>query len=169
MWDSHDKLQYGNKYNHWKILELALDLNYFSFSKPNLNQTHLTRHQTLSPNHQFSQRIWYVEHHSVHAHMAWSQKFRLTPAPRPLFLPFCSCVPLQHEFHLTMQIHHHIVIWNYGPVKQRAEQLWHSIQKCWTPFLKRYLFLNNWNVTDYQWFTLIHVSTTSWVFQTFRH
>jgi len=29
----------------------------------------------LSPNHQFSQRIWYVEYYSVHAHMAWSQKF----------------------------------------------------------------------------------------------
>jgi len=76
MSDTHNKLQYGNKYNHWKISELDLDFNYFSFSNRNLNQTHLTKHQTLSPNHQFSQRIWYVEHHSVHAHMAWSQKFR---------------------------------------------------------------------------------------------
>jgi len=34
------------------------------------NQTHLAKHQILSPNHQFSQRIWYVECCSVHAHMA---------------------------------------------------------------------------------------------------
>jgi len=43
-------------------LDLALDLNYSSFShpNPNLNPTHLPKHETLSPNHQFSQRIWYV-------------------------------------------------------------------------------------------------------------
>ena len=39
----------------------------------------------LSTNHQVSQRVWYVQYHYVHAHMAWSQKFhksefRLTPA-----------------------------------------------------------------------------------------
>ena len=38
----------------------------------------LPEHETVSPNHQFSQRIWYVEYHSRHSHMAWSQKFRLT-------------------------------------------------------------------------------------------
>jgi len=57
-----------------------LDLNYFSFSNsnPNPNQTHLkTKLQALS--HQFSQRIWYAEYYSVHAHMAWSQKLSLTP------------------------------------------------------------------------------------------
>jgi len=46
------------------MLDLVLDLNYFFFSNhnPNLSRyTHLT-HQTLSPNHPFSQRIWYVEH-----------------------------------------------------------------------------------------------------------
>jgi len=37
-----------------------------------------------STNHQFSQRISYAEHYSVHVHMTRSQKFRLTPAP-PLF------------------------------------------------------------------------------------
>ena len=60
-------------------MDLILDLNYFSFFHP--NPTHLPKHQTiaLSPNHQFSQRIWYVEYYSVHVHMAWSQKFRLTP------------------------------------------------------------------------------------------
>ena len=42
MSDTHNKLQYGNTYNHWKILDLALDLNYFSFS--NSNQTHLPKH-----------------------------------------------------------------------------------------------------------------------------
>jgi len=77
MSDTHNKLQCGNKYNHWKILDLVLDLNYFSFSNPKL--THVPKHQTLSPNHHFSQRIWYVEYCSVHAHMAWGQKFRLTP------------------------------------------------------------------------------------------
>ena len=82
MWDTHNKLQYGNNHNHWKILDLILDLNYFSFSNPNPNPkpTHLPKHQTLSPNHQFSQGIWFVEYYSVHAHMAWSQKFRLTSA-----------------------------------------------------------------------------------------
>jgi len=59
-------------------LDLILHFNYFSFSNRNINsnQTRLTKHQILSPNHQFSQRIWYVECCSVHAHMAWSQKFR---------------------------------------------------------------------------------------------
>jgi len=58
----------------------VLELNYFSFSNPNLNPnlTHLPKHQTQSPNHHFSQRIWYVQCYYVHPHMAWSQKFRLT-------------------------------------------------------------------------------------------
>ena len=59
MWDTHSKLQYGNNYNHLKIFDLVLDLNDFSFSspKPNPNPTHLPKHQTLSPNRQFFQRI----------------------------------------------------------------------------------------------------------------
>ena len=75
--NTQNKLQYGNICNHWKILDLFLDLNYFYFSNPNINPnpTHLPKRQTLRPNHQFSQRIWYVEYYSVHAHMAWSQKF----------------------------------------------------------------------------------------------
>jgi len=32
MSETHNKLQYRNNYNHWKILGLVLDLNYFSFS-----------------------------------------------------------------------------------------------------------------------------------------
>ena len=70
----------GNNYNHSKILDWVLDLNYFSFPNPKLkpNPTHLPKHQTLTPNHQFSQRILFVEYHSVHVCMAWSQKFRLT-------------------------------------------------------------------------------------------
>jgi len=39
------------------MLDLVLDLNYFYFSKPNPNPKHLPKHQTLSPNHTFSQRI----------------------------------------------------------------------------------------------------------------
>jgi len=53
--------------------------------RPCPNPTHLPNHQTLSSNHQFSQRICYVEYYSAHA--LWreirnfaSQKFRLTPA-----------------------------------------------------------------------------------------
>ena len=42
MSDTHNKLQYGNKYNHWKIMNFVLDLNYFSFS--NANPTHLPKH-----------------------------------------------------------------------------------------------------------------------------
>ena len=54
-----------------------LDFNYFSFCNCNINPnlTHLPKHQILGPNHQSSQHIWYVECCSVHAHMAWSQKF----------------------------------------------------------------------------------------------
>jgi len=73
MSDTHNKLQYGNNYRHWKILVLALDLSYFSFSNP--NPTHLRKHQTISPNHQVSLSISYVGYYSVRLHMAWSQKF----------------------------------------------------------------------------------------------
>jgi len=78
MSDTHNKLQYGYNYNHWKIMDLVLDLKYFCFCNPNIkpNTTHLPKHQTLSPDHQFSQRIEYVEYNSVNAHMAWSQKLR---------------------------------------------------------------------------------------------
>jgi len=47
---------YGKNYNQRKILDLFLDLNYFSFSNANSNPKHLTKHQTLSPNHQISIR-----------------------------------------------------------------------------------------------------------------
>jgi len=72
MSDTHNKFLYGTNYDHWKMLDFILGLNYFSFSNrnPNPNPTHLPKHQTLSPIHQFSQRIWYVEYYSVHAHMA---------------------------------------------------------------------------------------------------
>jgi len=58
-----------------KILDIVLDLNYFSFSNIKPNPMYLPKHQTLSPNHHFSQPIWYVEYYYVHAHMTWSQKF----------------------------------------------------------------------------------------------
>ena len=47
-------------------MDLVLDFNCFSFStpNPNPNPTHLPQHQTMSPNHQFSQRIWCVEYYS---------------------------------------------------------------------------------------------------------
>jgi len=46
MSDTHNKLQYGNNYNHWKILDLVLDINYICFSNmnPNPNPTHLPEH-----------------------------------------------------------------------------------------------------------------------------
>jgi len=74
MSDTRNKLQYENNYNNWNILDLVWDLNYFYFSNP--NPTRLPKHQSLSPNHQFSKRIWYVDYYSVQAHMAWNQKFR---------------------------------------------------------------------------------------------
>ena len=58
----------------------------FSFSNCNINPnpTHLPKHQILSLNHQFSQRIWYVECCSdVDAHMAWTQEFSLTAVIQP--------------------------------------------------------------------------------------
>jgi len=42
MSDNHNKLQHGNKYNHWNKLDLGLDVNYFSYSNP--NPTHLPKH-----------------------------------------------------------------------------------------------------------------------------
>jgi len=71
---THNKLQHGKKFNHWKISDFVVDLNYLSFSHPNL--THLPKHEFRSPNNKFYQRIFYVEYQSVHAHMVWSQKFR---------------------------------------------------------------------------------------------
>jgi len=46
MSDTHNKLQYGNNYNHWKILDLVLDLKNFYFSSLNqtFNPTHLPKH-----------------------------------------------------------------------------------------------------------------------------
>jgi len=45
MSDTHKKLRHGNNYNHWKILDFVLELNYFYFSSP--NQT-LTRHTYIN-------------------------------------------------------------------------------------------------------------------------
>ena len=67
-------LRFENNYNHWKISDLVLDLNYFYFSNP--NPKHLPEPQTLSTNHQFFKPIWYVEYYSMQVHMVWSQKFR---------------------------------------------------------------------------------------------
>jgi len=58
---------------------LILQLFFFSNYNINPHQTHLAKHQILSPNHQFSKLMWYDEYCPVHAHMAWSQKFRMTP------------------------------------------------------------------------------------------
>ena len=35
MSDTYKKLQYGNNYNHWKILDVVANLNYISFSDLN--------------------------------------------------------------------------------------------------------------------------------------
>jgi len=37
MSDTHNKLQHGNNYNHWKIMDLVLEPSYFTFSNPNPN------------------------------------------------------------------------------------------------------------------------------------
>jgi len=46
MSDTHNKLQYRNNCNHWKILDLLLDLKYIasSNSNPNPNPTRLPKH-----------------------------------------------------------------------------------------------------------------------------
>jgi len=46
MSDTHGKLQYGNNYNHWKLLDLVLELNFFLLSNlnANANPTHLPKH-----------------------------------------------------------------------------------------------------------------------------
>jgi len=78
---THNKLQHGNNFNHWKFSDLVLDLNNFSFSHPNPhpNTTYLPKHEFPSPNNQVCQRILYAEYYSVLAYMVWSQKCRLTP------------------------------------------------------------------------------------------
>ena len=43
MSDTHNKLQYGCNYNHWKILDLELQY-YSTNSNPNPNPTHLPKH-----------------------------------------------------------------------------------------------------------------------------
>jgi len=52
MSDNHTKLQYGNKQNQRKILDIILDFIYFYFSNCSINSnpTCLTKHQILSPN-----------------------------------------------------------------------------------------------------------------------
>jgi len=42
MSDTHNKLQYGNNYNYWKLLDFVLNLNFISFTDP--NPTHLPKH-----------------------------------------------------------------------------------------------------------------------------
>ena len=68
---THNKLQHGNNFHHLKFSDLVPNLNYFSFSHPNPNPepTCLPKHEFLSPNDQFYQRILYVEYYSVHAYM----------------------------------------------------------------------------------------------------
>jgi len=83
----HNKLLHGNNFNHWKFSDLVVDLNYFSFSRPNPNPypADLPKHEFPTPNNQFYRHIWRVEYYSVHACIVWSQKFRLTPAvPRDI-------------------------------------------------------------------------------------
>ena len=71
---THDKQWHGNKFHHWKFSDLVLDLNYISFSyhNPYPNPTYLPKHESISPNNQFYQRIWYAEYYSVHVYMVWS-------------------------------------------------------------------------------------------------
>ena len=42
MSDARNKLQRGNNFNHWKLLDFDLGLNYFSFS--NHDPTHSPKH-----------------------------------------------------------------------------------------------------------------------------
>jgi len=75
---SRNRLYHGNNMNHWKFSDFVIDHNYFYFFQPNPNPnpTHLTKQDFPSPNDQFYQRIWYVEHYSGHGHVVWIQKFR---------------------------------------------------------------------------------------------
>jgi len=68
---THSKLSHVNNFYHGKSSDLVRDLNYFSFShpNPNPNPTYLPKHEFLSPNNEFYQRIWCVEYYSVHAYM----------------------------------------------------------------------------------------------------
>ena len=58
--------------------------------------TRLPKHQNLSRNHQFSERIWYAEYYSVYEHMAWNQKYRLTPGRS------CSHTKSRSKRHLVL-------------------------------------------------------------------
>jgi len=61
---THNKLQHGNNFKHWKFSDLVVDLHYLSFSHP--NPTHFTKHEFQSPNIQIYQCTCYVEYYSVH-------------------------------------------------------------------------------------------------------
>ena len=108
MWDTLNNLQYENNYNHWKMLDLFLDLNYFSFS--NATQT-LTPHTYLHTkpwaliisfvsvfdmqNSTLCMRIWREVRNFA------SQKFRLTPAWQ---LPLCELCNL-HVSYIVMFVY----------------------------------------------------------------
>jgi len=40
MSDTHKKLQYGNNYNHWKILDLVLDIFFLTLSQTVTRRTY---------------------------------------------------------------------------------------------------------------------------------
>ena len=46
---THNKLQHGNNFNHWKVSDFVADLNYFSFSTP---KAILNRDTYLNTNYQ---------------------------------------------------------------------------------------------------------------------
>ena len=47
---THNKLLHGNNFTHWKFSDLVVDLNYFSFSRPNPYPTGLPKHEFPTPN-----------------------------------------------------------------------------------------------------------------------
>jgi len=90
-------------------LNLRLQLYFFSNCNINPNPEHFPKHHALSPNHEFSQHIFYVERCSVHAHIARSQKFRLTVVIQPRTTLFfinqrcAKCVCLYHGLRVCGQ------------------------------------------------------------------
>jgi len=80
---TYNKPYHGKNFNHWKFFGLSSwpQLFFFFLPNPNPSPTQLPKHEFLSPNNQFYQRIWDVECYFVHVYMVRSQKFRLTPGP----------------------------------------------------------------------------------------
>jgi len=80
---SHNKLLYGNNFNHWNFSDWVVDINYFSLSNP--NPSHLPKHESLSRNHDFLSVFDIVEYYSRWSCSCFEHLPLQSPPLRPLY------------------------------------------------------------------------------------